>query len=62
MAIDISTIKPETLYSVTEAAKLLDQTAQTIRIHLNDGTLKGNKGKNKRWRIAGREIIRYAGR
>jgi predicted site-specific integrase-resolvase len=59
MPIDLSDIRPDTIYSVSEAARVLGQTAQTIRIHLNDGDLKGSQGKNGRWKIPGREIIRY---
>ena len=62
MSIDISQIKPETLYSVKETAAALDLTEQTIRLYLNDGTLRGNKGKTGRWRVPGREIIRFANR
>ena len=34
-------------YTVTEAAKLLDVTAQTIRSYIKDGKLKAQRAGNK---------------
>ena len=38
---------------------MLDVSEQTIRIYLKEGTLKGVQSKKKRWRIQGRELIRF---
>jgi excisionase family DNA binding protein len=42
----------ERLYKVSEVAKLFDVTPATVRIWLNDKTLRGIKiGKGHYWRI-----------
>lgn len=61
MPIEIDKIRPESMYSVYEASQLLDVSAQSIRLYLNEGTLKGRKNRNKRWKISGAELLRYLG-
>lgn len=42
----------EKLYKVSEVAQLFEVTSGTVRIWLNDGTLRGIKiGKGHYWRV-----------
>lgn len=59
MPIDVKRIEPDSLYLVVDAAKFLGVSEQTVRSYLNEGTLVGVKTKKKRWRIAGREILKF---
>jgi len=61
MPIDPTEIKSECLYSVAEAAGLLKKKEQTIRLYLNDGTLKGNKNSKGKWTIPGKELNKFLG-
>jgi predicted site-specific integrase-resolvase len=61
MPVDPTRIKPELVYSVYEASQILEVGEQSIRQYLNDGTLKGRKSRNKRWRIPGNELLRFLG-
>ena len=59
MPIDISAIKADTLYLVVDVAKILEVAEATVRSYLNDGSLKGVKNKKGKWRVYGRDIIRF---
>jgi len=59
MAVDLSKISPNLMYSVTEAARILGITEQTIRLYLKEKTLKGIKSKKGRWKISGEELRRF---
>ena len=59
MAVDPSKIQPEWMYSVSEAAGLLEVGEQSVRLYLNEGKLRGRKTQTKRWRIPGSELLRY---
>jgi len=58
MAIRLSQIQPDLMYSVSEAASLVELTTQTVRLHINDGILRAVKGKTGRWKISGKELLR----
>jgi excisionase family DNA binding protein len=51
-------IEKNKFYTISEAAKFLAVTAQTVSKYLRDGDLKGQKkGPKKKWFIMGDEII-----
>jgi predicted transcriptional regulator len=57
MPIKVSNISPEEMYSVSEAAVLVNRTAQTIRKHINERILSAEKSKTGRYAISGKELI-----
>lgn len=59
MPIDLTSIKPSSVYSVPEASKILGKSDQAIRMYIKDGKLKAKKGNDKRWRVEGQELRRF---
>jgi len=59
MPIDLSGVKSDTLYLVVDVAKILNVGEATVRTYLNDGSLKGVKNKKGKWRILGRDLVRF---
>jgi hypothetical protein len=59
MPIDLRKIQGKSFYGVAETARILGKSDQSVRLYIKGCQLDAKKGKDKRWRVKGTELLRF---